>query len=73
MRNGNGRAVKSILWSPNRVNKFNEPINAIFWIMKDPTLPPIVKLTGSDLAAVMGATLATKPVSYTHLTLPTIA
>ncbi len=67
VRNGNGRAVKSILWSPNRVNKFNEPINAIFWIMKDPTLPPIVKLTGSDLAAVMGATLATKRSSAERL------
>ncbi len=60
IRNGNGRAVKSKLWSPNRVDKIDEPINAIFWIMKDPTLPPIVKVNGGDLAAVMGATLATK-------------
>ncbi|OON93590.1 MAG: phosphoenolpyruvate carboxykinase [Candidatus Epulonipiscioides saccharophilum] len=60
IRNGNGRAVKSILWSPNRVNKFAEPVNAIFWLMKDPTLPPVVKLSGADLASVMGATLATK-------------
>ncbi|MGL4362604.1 MAG: phosphoenolpyruvate carboxykinase (ATP) [Cellulosilyticaceae bacterium] len=60
IRNGNGRAVKSILWSPNRVNKFDEPVNAIFWLMKDPTLPPVVKLSGSSLASVMGATLATK-------------
>ena len=28
--------------------------------MKDPTIPPIVKLKGSELASVMGATLATK-------------
>ena len=28
--------------------------------MKDPTLPPVVKLKGAALAAVMGATLATK-------------
>lgn len=60
IRNGNGRAIKSKLWSPNRVDKFNEPIKAIFWIMKDLTLPPVVKLKGASLAAVMGATLATK-------------
>lgn len=60
IRNGNGRAVKSKLWSPNRVDKIDEPVNAIFWIMKDPTIPPIVKLKGASLASVMGATLATK-------------
>jgi len=60
IRNGNGRAIKSKLWSPNRVDKIDEPVNAIFWIMKDPTLPPIVKLKGASLASVMGATLATK-------------
>ena len=60
IRNGNGRAIKSKLWSPNRVDKFNAPVNAIFWIMKDLTIPPIVKLKGASLAAVMGATLATK-------------
>ena len=60
IRNGNGRAIKSKLWSPNRVDKIDSPVNAIFWIMKDPTFPPVVKLKGSALAAVMGATLATK-------------
>jgi phosphoenolpyruvate carboxykinase (ATP) len=60
IRNGNGRAIKSKLWSPNRVDKIEEPVNAIFWIMKDPTIPPIVKLKGASLASVMGATLATK-------------
>jgi phosphoenolpyruvate carboxykinase (ATP) len=67
MRNGNGRAVKSKLWSPNRVNKFDEPVNSIFWLMKDPTLPPIIKLSGSALASVMGATLATKRTSAERL------
>lgn len=67
LRNGNGRAVKSKLWSPNRVDKFGEPINAIFWLMKDPTLPPIIKLSGSSLASVMGATLATKRTSAERL------
>lgn len=60
IRNGNGRAIKSKLWSPNRVDKIDAPVNAIFWIMKDPTIPPCVKLKGAALASVMGATLATK-------------
>lgn len=60
IRNGNGRALKSKLWSPNRVDKVDDPVNAIFWIMKDPTIPPVVKLKGAALASVMGATLATK-------------
>ena len=67
IRNGNGRAIKSKLWSPNRVDKIDEPVNAIFWIMKDPTIPPIVKLKGAALASVMGATLATKRSSAERL------
>ncbi len=67
IRNGNGRAIKSKLWSPNRVDKIDEPVNAIFWIMKDPTIPPIVRLKGASLAAVMGATLATKRSSAERL------
>ncbi len=67
IRNGNGRAIKSKLWSPNRVDKIDEPVNAIFWIMKDPTIPPIVKLKGAALASVMGATLATKRSSSERL------
>ncbi|MCR4841910.1 MAG: phosphoenolpyruvate carboxykinase (ATP) [Eubacterium sp.] len=67
VRNGNGRAIKSKLWSPNRVDKLDSPVNAIFWIMKDPTIPPVVKLKGASLAAVMGATLATKRSSAERL------
>jgi len=67
IRNGNGRAIKSKLWSPNRVDKIETPVNAIFWIMKDPTIPPIVRLKGAALASVMGATLATKRSSAERL------
>lgn len=67
LRNGNGRAVKSKLWSPNRVDRINEPINAIFWLMKDETLPPVVKLEGPSLGSVFGATLATKRTSAERL------
>lgn len=67
IRNGNGRAVKSKLWSPNRVDRIDEPIDAIFWLMKDPTLPPVIKLSGPSLASAMGATLATKRTSAERL------
>ena len=67
IRNGNGRAVKSRFWSPNRIDRIDEPLNAICWLMKDPTLPPVVKLTGASLAAVMGATLATRRTSAERL------
>ncbi|MDR2697281.1 MAG: phosphoenolpyruvate carboxykinase (ATP) [Holophagales bacterium] len=67
LRNGNGRAVKSRLWSPDRVDRIDEPIDAIFWLMKDETLPPVIKLEGSSLASVFGATLATKRTSAERL------
>ena len=67
IRNGNGRAVKSKLWSPNRVDRIDEPINAIFWLMKDPTIPPVLKLSGASLGSAMGATLATKRSSAERL------
>lgn len=67
IRNGNGRAIKSKLWSPNRVDIIEEPVNAIFWIMKDPTLPPVLKVSGAELASAMGATLATKRSSAERL------
>jgi len=59
IRNGNGRAVKSRLWSPNREDKFAEAANAIFWLMKDPTMPPVLKIKDHMLASVMGLCLAT--------------
>lgn len=67
LRNGNGRAIKSRLWSPNRVDKFDEPVSAIMWLMKDATLPPVVKIQGADLASAFGATLATKRTSAERL------
>ncbi len=67
IRNGNGRAVKSKLWSPNRVDRVDEPINGVFWLMQDPTIPPVIKLSGSALGSAMGATLATKRSSAERL------
>lgn len=60
IRNGNGRTVKSRYATSNRVDKIDEPIEAIYWIMKDDSLPPIVKVNDPLLASAFGATLATK-------------
>ena len=67
IRNGNGRSMKSKFWSHNRVDRTDEPLNAIFWLMKDPTIPPVLRLTSPALASVMGATLATKRTSAERL------
>ncbi|HPE69941.1 MAG TPA: phosphoenolpyruvate carboxykinase (ATP) [Thermotogota bacterium] len=67
VRNGNGRAIKSRLWSPNRVDELKEPVQAIIWLMKDSTLPPVLKVKDPILAATMGASLATKRTSAERL------
>jgi phosphoenolpyruvate carboxykinase (ATP) len=66
IRNGNGRALKSKFWTPHREYKFNRKVNAIFWIMKDETLPPLLKVNSPVLASTLGATLATKRSSAEH-------
>ncbi|GBD79427.1 putative uncharacterized protein [Tetragenococcus halophilus subsp. halophilus] len=60
IRNGNGRTVKSRYVTKNRVDALDEKLDAIFWIMKDDSLPPVVKVEDPILAAVFGLTLATK-------------
>lgn len=60
IRNGNGRTVKSRFATPNRVDHIEEPINAIFWIMKDDSLPPLIKINDPLMAATMGCALMTK-------------
>lgn len=63
IRNGNGRTVKSRYSTPNRVDKIDEPINALYWIMKDNSLPPLLKINDPVLASAFGLTLATKRTS----------
>lgn len=60
IRNGNGRTVKSRYVTENRVDALDDKLDAVFWIMKDNSLPPVVKVEDPILAAVFGATLATK-------------
>lgn len=64
--NGNGRAIKSKYWTEHRAYKFDNKVDAIFWIMKDDTLPPILKINSSILGSTLGATLATKRSSAEH-------
>ena len=66
IRNENGRCLKSKYWTPQRAYKFDNKIDAIFWIMKDDTLPPILKVHSSILGSTLGATLATKRSSAEH-------
>ena len=66
IRNGNGRCLKSKYWTPHRAFKFDNKVDAIFWIMKDNTLPPILRVNSSILASTLGATLATKRSSAEH-------
>lgn len=66
IRNSNGRALKSKFWTKHRAFKFDNKIDAIFWIMKDDTLPPILKINSSILGSTLGATLATKRSSAEH-------
>lgn len=66
IRNGNGRCLKSKYWTPHRAYKFDNKVDAIFWIMKDNALPPILKVNSNILASTLGATLATKRSSAEH-------
>lgn len=60
IRNGNGRTVKSRFSTPNRVDCIHEGLSSIFWIMKDDSLPPLVKVDDPVLASALGCTLMTK-------------
>lgn len=67
IRNGNGRAIKSVLWTTNRINRIDESVDAICWIMKEEIMPPFVRVNDPVLASVLGATLATKRSSAENL------
>ena len=60
LRNGNGRTIKSRYSAKNRVDREQAPLDSIFWIMKDDSLPPVIKLSDPVIAATFGLTLATK-------------
>ena len=67
LRNHNGRVIKSRYTSANRVDVEKDPITALFWIMKDNSLPPVLKIDDPVLATTMGLTLATKRTSAENL------
>ena len=59
VRNANGRCLKSRDVLGTVADKTGKP-DAVVWLMKDSTLPPIVKLDDEMLGVAMGATLMTK-------------
>ena len=67
LRNNNGRVIKTRYTSPHRVDFEKAPITALFWIMKDGSLPPLLKIDDPVLATTMGCTLATKRTSAESL------
>ncbi|GFZ26365.1 phosphoenolpyruvate carboxykinase (ATP) [Lactobacillus corticis] len=67
LRNNNGRVIKTRYTSANRVDYEENPITALFWIMKDGSLPPLLKIDDPTLATTMGLTLATKRTSAENL------
>jgi len=58
-RNNNGRAILARELLGETTNVIGFP-NSIGWLMKDATLPPVVKVNDIDLAVALGATLMTK-------------
>ena len=58
-RNHNGRAIFSRDLLGATANRLGFP-DFICWLMKDDTLPPIVKIDNRDLAVALGASLMTK-------------
>lgn len=60
IRNGNGRTIKSRFVTPNRTDHLKEKVDAVFWLMKDDSLPPVLRINDPILSAVFGLTLATK-------------
>ena len=66
-RNNNGRAI----FAREMLGRVTDTIgfpNAIGWLTKDITLPPLVKITNNSLATAMGATLMTKRTAAENVT-----
>jgi phosphoenolpyruvate carboxykinase (ATP) len=59
VRQGNGRALFDRDLLGAWVNRCSFP-KALSWLMKDNTLPPIIRYSSNDLAIAMGATLMTR-------------
>ena len=67
VRNPNGRTIKSRDVLGEVADSTGKPDNVV-WLMKDSTLPPIVRLDDPLLAVAMGATLMTKRTAAENVT-----
>ncbi|MCL5976499.1 MAG: phosphoenolpyruvate carboxykinase (ATP) [Nitrospirae bacterium] len=57
IRNDNGRCIKSRDMF-NHADSCKKP-GKVIWLQKDPSLPPVCKVSGTGLAVAMGASLST--------------
>lgn len=67
IRNKNGRTVKSRFVTPTRVDHIEDSIDSIFWIMKDDSFPPVIKINNPTLSTIFGLTLSTKRTSAENI------
>ena len=67
VRNKNGRAIFTRELLGEYTNSIGFP-NFIGWLMKDTTLPPLLKITDIPLAVALGATLMTKRTAAENVT-----
>ncbi len=58
LRNDNGRVILAKEAKGNRVLSMNNSPDIIFWLIKDPVLPPVLKVTSAELSAAFGPTLS---------------
>jgi phosphoenolpyruvate carboxykinase (ATP) len=65
LRNDNGRVILSAGAHQNRVMSMDTPPDIIFWLMKDPVLPPVLKVTSDELSAAFGGTLSNIKIKIT--------
>jgi len=66
-RNNNGRAIFAREMLGRVTDSIGFP-NSIGWLMRDVTLPPLLKVTNVPLAVAMGATLMTKRTAAENVT-----
>lgn len=64
-RNDNGRVILAKEAHKNRVLSMSNSPDIIFWLMKDPVLPPVLKVKSPVLSAAFGATLSNMKIKNT--------
>lgn len=58
LRNDNGRVILGQKAYKNRVLSMDNAPNIVFWLMKDPSLPPVLKVNSTQLSLAFGGSLS---------------